>query len=86
MGSIQNSLDNLNLQKSAVAISLVEGWRGEIAYFVTTDENGRIARVAPRDPSFLNWSLLSRAIVSNIIPDFPLINKSFNLSYSGNDL
>ncbi len=85
-GFILTGLDNLQLQKNAVAVSLVEGWRGEIAYFVTTDDNGTIARVAPRDPSYLNWALLSKAIVDNIIPDFPLINKSFNLSYSGNDL
>lgn len=85
-GPICASSDNVKLQKNAVAVSLVEGWRGEIVYFVTTDANGHIARVAPRDPSFLNWSLPSSAIVNNIIPDFPLINKSFNLSYTGNDL
>ncbi|PIY93674.1 MAG: hypothetical protein COY69_00430, partial [Candidatus Magasanikbacteria bacterium CG_4_10_14_0_8_um_filter_32_14] len=73
-------------KKNAVAISVVEGWRGEILYFVTTDANGIIERVAPRDPSFINWSLLGHAGVHNVVPDFPLINKSFNLSYTGNDL
>lgn len=73
-------------KKNAVAISVVEGWRGEILYFVTTDANGIIERVAPRDTSFVNWPLLGHAGVHNVVPDFPLINKSFNLSYSGNDL
>jgi Ni,Fe-hydrogenase III large subunit/Ni,Fe-hydrogenase III component G len=73
-------------RKNAVAVGIVEGWRGEIVYFVTTDARGTISRVAPRDPSFVNWSLLEHAAQGNIVPDFPLINKSFNLSYSGNDL
>ncbi|MDD5773986.1 MAG: NADH-quinone oxidoreductase subunit C [bacterium] len=73
-------------KKNALAISVVEGWRGEILYFVTTGTDGNISRVAPRDPSFINWGVLRYAGFGNIIPDFPLINKSFNLSYSGNDL
>ncbi len=82
------NISNLNIifKKNALAISIVEGWRGEIVYFITTDSNGNISRVAPRDPSFVNWSLLKNAGFDNIVPDFPLINKSFNLSYSGNDL
>ncbi len=76
----------LTLKKNAVAISAVEGWRGEILYFVATDMEGHISRVMPRDPSFVNWSLLHEAATDNVVPDFPLINKSFNLSYSGNDL
>ena len=74
------------LKKNSLAISIVEGWRGEIVYFVTTDSEGNINRVFPLDPSFVNWSVLPYAAVGNIVPDFPLINKSFNLSYSGNDL
>lgn len=77
---------NIVFKKNALAISIVEGWRGEIVYFITTDSSGNISRVAPRDPSFVNWSLLKNAGFDNIVPDFPLINKSFNLSYSGNDL
>lgn len=73
-------------KKNAVAISVVEGWRGEILYFLKTDAFGKIERVAPRDPSFVNWSLLEYAGAHNVVPDFPLINKSFNLSYTGNDL
>jgi len=74
------------LKKNSLAISIVEGWRGEIVYFVTTDNDGNINRVFPLDPSFVNWSVLPYAAIGNIVPDFPLINKSFNMSYSGNDL
>lgn len=73
-------------KKNTCALSAVEGWRGEIIYFITTDAKGNISRVAPRDPSFVNWSALGDAGFDNVIPDFPLINKSFNLSYTGNDL
>ena len=51
-----------------------------------TAVEGRIARLHPRDPSWHNWPLLEHAILGNIVPDFPLINKSFNLSYAGQDL
>ncbi len=80
------STHNILLKKNSYAISLVEGWRGEIAYFVATDQAGNISRVEPRDPSFLNWTVMGYAGKGNVVPDFPLINKSFNLSYSGNDL
>lgn len=73
-------------KKNAIAVGVVEGWRGDITYFVTTDSSGDIARVAPRDPSFLNWPAIKEAGFNNVIPDFPLINKSFNQSYSGHDL
>lgn len=65
---------------------IVEGWRGAIVHWVMADESGRLHRVKIVDPSFLAWPALSRALVGNIVPDFPLCNKSFNLSYSGNDL
>jgi Ni,Fe-hydrogenase III large subunit len=52
---------------------------------VQTDEQGRVARLKVTDPSFKNWPALGRAVPGNILPDFPVINKSFNLSYSGND-
>jgi Ni,Fe-hydrogenase III large subunit len=68
------------------AMSAVEGWRGEILYMVMAGENGRIHRCKVRDPSFVNWPAIQWAVLGNIIPDFPLINKSFNLSYAGNDL
>jgi len=81
-------IPNLDIvfKKNAIAVGIVEGWRGEIIYFVTTDSSGHINRVAVRDPSFVNWAVLKDAGFDNIVPDFPLINKSFNLSYSGNDL
>jgi len=68
------------------ALSAVEGWRGEILYFVMTGKKGFIHRCKVRDPSFVNWPAIQWAVVGNILPDFPLINKSFNLSYAGNDL
>ena len=68
------------------AFSAVEGWRGEILYVVMAGEQGMIHRCKVRDPSFVNWPAIQWAVLGNIIPDFPLINKSFNLSYAGNDL
>jgi Ni,Fe-hydrogenase III large subunit len=68
------------------ALSAVEGWRGEILCFLMAGEHGRIHRCKVRDPSFANWPAIQWAVIGNIIPDFPLINKSFNLSYAGNDL
>jgi len=85
-GDIINAPKPGVFKKKALAISMVEGWRGEIVYFVATDAAGNISRVAPRDPSVINWTALPTAGFGNIVPDFPLINKSFNMSYSGNDL
>jgi Ni,Fe-hydrogenase III large subunit/Ni,Fe-hydrogenase III component G len=64
----------------------VEGWRGEILVAVRIGAGGRLDRVHPHDPSWQNWPLLEIGVLGNIVPDFPLINKSFNLSYSGQDL
>jgi Ni,Fe-hydrogenase III large subunit len=68
------------------AFGIVEGWRGTIIHWVMVDSNGELYRVKIKDPSFVNWPALSFALLKNIVPDFPLCNKSFNLSYSGNDL
>jgi Ni,Fe-hydrogenase III large subunit len=68
------------------AWGMVEGWRGAIVHWVMADEAGLLYRVKIMDPSFLNWRPLSYALLKNIVPDFPLCNKSFNQSYSGNDL
>jgi Ni,Fe-hydrogenase III large subunit/Ni,Fe-hydrogenase III component G len=68
------------------AFGIVEGWRGAIIHWVMADERGRLYRVKVKDPSFVNWPALSFAVLKNIVPDFPLCNKSFNQSYSGNDL
>jgi Ni,Fe-hydrogenase III large subunit len=69
-----------------LCVSLVEGWRGEICHVVRTDEAGRIAGYKVVDPSFHNWSGLALALRAQQISDFPLCNKSFNLSYCGFDL
>ena len=70
----------------AWTLAAVEGWRGEILYMVMAGEDGKIHRCKVRDPSFVNWPAIQWAVLGNIIPDFPLINKSFNLSYAGNDV
>jgi Ni,Fe-hydrogenase III large subunit len=68
------------------AFSIVEGWRGAIVHWLMCNKTGRLDRVKIMDPSFLNWPSLSHALLKNIVPDFPLCNKSYNQSYSGNDL
>jgi Ni,Fe-hydrogenase III large subunit/Ni,Fe-hydrogenase III component G len=73
------------LPPDAVALGYVEGWRGEIFHWIRTAADGRLARCKVKDPSLQNWPALSEAILGNIIPDFPVVNKSFNLSYSGTD-
>jgi len=67
-------------------VGWIEGWRGEVLVALDTDAGDRVRRMHPHDPSWQNWPLLERAVIDNIVPDFPLINKSFNLSYSGQDL
>src|SRR5262249_60231406 len=67
------------------AISAVEGWRGEIIHWVRTGPDNRLERCKVKDPSVNNWPALVEAVEGNIIADFPVINKSFNLSYSGTD-
>jgi Ni,Fe-hydrogenase III large subunit len=74
------------LQPDALAVSLVEGWRGEICHVVITDRDGRIGHYKIVDPSFHNWMGLAMALRDQQISDFPLCNKSFNLSYCGHDL
>jgi Ni,Fe-hydrogenase III large subunit len=69
-----------------VAVSLVEGWRGEICHVALTDDAGRFRRYKIVDPSFHNWTGLALALRGQAISDFPLCNKSFNLSYCGFDL
>jgi Ni,Fe-hydrogenase III large subunit/Ni,Fe-hydrogenase III component G len=65
---------------------LIEGWRGPVLVALEAGSAGTIRRCHPHDPSWQNWPVLEHAIIGNIVPDFPLINKSFNLSYSGHDL
>jgi len=70
----------------ASAVGLIEGWRGPVVVGLAAGPDGSIRRCHPQDPSWHNWPALEHAIIGNIVPDFPLINKSFNLSYSGHDL
>jgi Ni,Fe-hydrogenase III large subunit len=72
--------------KGSWGIGLIEGWRGPVLVALEAGDAGKILRCHPHDPSWQNWPVLEHAIIDNIVPDFPLINKSFNLSYSGHDL
>ena len=75
-----------NAKEGSLGIGWVEGWRGEIMLALHVGKDNTIYRLHPHDPSWQNWPVLEHAIMDNIVPDFPLINKSFNLSYSGVDL
>ena len=97
IGYIRNLMENLptvNANRPALAtpeantfaISLVEGWRGEICHCAITDEKGELMHYKIKDPSFHNWLALAIAVRNNEISDFPISNKSFDLSYSGHDL
>ena len=67
------------------ALGAVEGWRGEIVHWVRTGDGNRLERCKIKDPSINNWPAIVEAVEGNIVADFPVINKSFNLSYSGTD-
>jgi Ni,Fe-hydrogenase III large subunit/Ni,Fe-hydrogenase III component G len=83
-GEVQAPLGDL--RAGAHATVVVEGWRGPIWYWVLAEGPASLDRVKVVDPSFRNWPALEHAVLKNIVPDFPLCNKSFNLSYSGSDL
>ena len=94
---IRKMLENIpeeNIKRQALsnplsdsfAISLVEGWRGEICHCAITGENGILLEYKIKDPSFHNWLALALAVRNNEISDFPICNKSFDLSYCGHDL
>jgi Ni,Fe-hydrogenase III large subunit/NADH:ubiquinone oxidoreductase subunit C len=70
----------------AMGMGFIDGWRGEVLAFVRFGSEGRLARYFPRDPSWFTWPALERLIHGNIVPDFPVCNKSVNASYSGQDL
>jgi Ni,Fe-hydrogenase III large subunit len=74
------------LRPFELAVAMTEGWRGEIVHVIVTDADGRIRRYKVTDPSFHNWPALALAMPGNQISDFPVCNKSFNLSYAGHDL
>jgi Ni,Fe-hydrogenase III large subunit len=83
-GGYRNQMKEIRAGRCAVA--LTEGWRGEICHVALTDDQGRFERYKIVDPSFHNWSGLGLAMRDQQISDFPLCNKSFNLSYCGFDL
>lgn len=72
-------------EPGSMGIGLIEGWRGPILIVLEAGPEGSIRNCHAHDPSWQNWPLLEYAIIGNLVPDFPLINKSFNLSYSGQD-
>lgn len=74
------------LKPSSFCLSLTEGWRGEVCHAAITDEHGELAVYKVKDPSFHNWLALALAVRNNEISDFPVCNKSFDLSYCGHDL
>jgi Ni,Fe-hydrogenase III large subunit len=76
---------NPSVPAGRCALGAVEGWRGEILHWVRTAPGNRLERCKIKDPSLNNWPALVEAVQGNIIADFPVINKSFNLSYSGTD-
>ena len=74
------------LPPSQLAIAMVEGWRGEVVHCLETGPDGALVHYKAQDPSLRNWMALAMAVRGNAISDFPICNKSFDLSYSGNDL
>jgi Ni,Fe-hydrogenase III large subunit len=80
------SRDSQDLAPESLVVAMVEGWRGEIVHLAVTSGDGRLVGYKIVDPSFHNWFGLAMAMRSNQISDFPLCNKSFNLSYAGHDL
>jgi len=74
------------IAEGSLGLGWIEGWRGEIFVALEAGPRGTVRRCHPHDPSWQNWPALEHAILGNIVPDFPLINKSFNLSYAGQDL
>lgn len=82
-GPVKAEMNNIPPAQSA--FGYVESPRGECFHWISTDRQGKVSRWKIHSPSFANWPLIQYAVLENIVPDFPLINKSLNLSYSGND-
>ena len=85
-GPLSASGPDRNRKGGGQGSGIVEGWRGTVVHRVEVDPTGTLRRVKVVDPSFLTWPALPVALADTIVPDFPLVNKSFNLSYAGNDL
>jgi len=73
-------------QKIGFSLGVVEGWRGPVLYWIKLEHDHRLERAKIVDPSFHNWPSLGYSVIGDIIPDFPVCNKSFDLAYAGNDL
>jgi Ni,Fe-hydrogenase III large subunit len=84
--SSKTTMHEMSLEPDAFVVTVNEGWRGELSHCLLTDGNGKIVRYKVKDPSFHNWTGLAMALRNQEISDFPLCNKSFNLSYCGFDL
>ena len=84
LGEISSTVNSIESNRGTV--SIVEGWRGEIVHFAFTNENGDLSKYKIKDPSFNNWYGLTLALRNTGVSDFPLCNKSFDLSYAGHDL
>lgn len=82
-GSISAAIPAIGTDR--IGLGVIEGWRGPVMVALQAEASSRVRRCHVHDPSWQNWPLIEHAIVGNIVPDFPLINKSFNLSYSGHD-
>jgi Ni,Fe-hydrogenase III large subunit len=80
------TMGDMHLAGDSFVVTLNEGWRGEVSHCLLTERDGRILRYKIKDPSFHNWTGLAMALRNQEISDFPLCNKSFNLSYCGFDL
>ncbi|HUW98470.1 MAG TPA: NADH-quinone oxidoreductase subunit C [Acidiferrobacter sp.] len=79
-------LGDCDTDNGTAGLGCVEGWRGEVLVGIERIASGHTHRVHIHDPSWQNWPLLEHAVIGDLVPDFPLINKSFNLAYSGHDL
>jgi Ni,Fe-hydrogenase III large subunit len=82
----REGLDTRRLRPSQLVVAIVEGWRGEVIHCLETDGAGRLVHYKVQDPSLRNWLGLAIAMRDNEISDFPICNKSFDLSYCGHDL
>lgn len=85
-GRTTSTVPVTNGSHAGSGVGITEGWRGTIVHRVELAADGTLTRVKIVDPSFFNWPALPVALADTIVPDFPLTNKSFNLSYAGNDL
>jgi Ni,Fe-hydrogenase III large subunit len=82
----KTAMGDLRLEPESFVVTINEGWRGEVSHCLLTDKAGNIERYKIKDPSFHNWTGLAMSLRNQEISDFPLCNKSFNLSYCGFDL